>query len=131
MGAHPTGPQVWQNVPPKQTLNVEGGFKRVEDHGNIGEVDSANKRVWLPKMDFPIFEGEDARVWIDHCEAYFALYSIPEEFKVSAASLHLKGRASHWFQSCRETVELFEWLQFRLAVLNEFEVSTHTNKILE
>jgi hypothetical protein len=34
-------------------------------------------KQWMPKMDFPPFDGVDARIWIDKCNAYFSLYQIP------------------------------------------------------
>jgi hypothetical protein len=32
------------------------------------------RRGWMPKMDFPKFDGTDPRIWIDKCIAYFSLY---------------------------------------------------------
>lgn len=114
MGAHPSarpvGPQVWQPNPamPQMGLDQSGGqhnlerqLKGAKDNRSLGENELANIRVWFPRMDFPLFEGEDTRIWIDNYDAYFALYLIPEEFKVSAASLQLRGRAAHWFQVFR------------------------------
>jgi hypothetical protein len=42
-------------------------------HQNAGGVD--HRRPWIPKMDFPLFDGSDVRIWIDKCSAYFHLYS--------------------------------------------------------
>jgi hypothetical protein len=36
-----------------------------------------HRKQWMPKMDFPLFDGTDARIWVDKCYAYFALYQIP------------------------------------------------------
>lgn len=30
------------------------------------------------KMDFPKFDGEGVRIWLDNCEAYFQLYNIAD-----------------------------------------------------
>lgn len=46
-------------------------------------------------MEFPKFDGENVRIWLDKCEAYFLLYQIPESFKLMSASLHLQGNAAH------------------------------------
>ncbi|KAK1594672.1 hypothetical protein QYE76_017404 [Lolium multiflorum] len=48
--------------------------KRTEEHGG--------RKPWMPKMDFPRFDGSDARIWIDGCESYFLLYDIPVGFKL-------------------------------------------------
>jgi hypothetical protein len=50
-------------------------------------------------MDFPRFDGSDVRIWLDKCLGYFELYAIPHDFRVTAASLHMVDKASHWFQS--------------------------------
>jgi hypothetical protein len=51
------------------------------------------RRPWLPKMDFPHFEGFDARIWLD-CVAYFAMYQIPTCFLVSVTSIHMSRSAA-------------------------------------
>jgi hypothetical protein len=48
-------------------------------------------------MEFPRFDGSDVRVWLDKCSAYFQLYSIPPDFRVMVASLHMVDRAVNWF----------------------------------
>jgi hypothetical protein len=47
-------------------------------------------------MDFPRFDGTDVMIWLDKCSAYFRLYSIPPDFRVTAASMHMVDRTSHW-----------------------------------
>ena len=93
--------------------------------------DTHVSRTWLPRMDFPVFEGSDARVWIDKCESYFALYQIPVNLHVTSASLHMRDRAAHWFQSHKAMVGVLDWDQFKLAVCEEFEQHTHQDKMLE
>jgi hypothetical protein len=68
-------------------------------HPTHGERDSDQRRPWVPKMDFLVFDGSDVRVWLDKCASYFHLYGIPPNFRVRVASLHMVGRESHWFQS--------------------------------
>jgi hypothetical protein len=57
--------------------------------------DSEHRRPWIPKMDFPVFDGSDVRIWLDKCSAYFHLYSIPADFRVTISSLHMSCKASH------------------------------------
>jgi hypothetical protein len=57
---------------------------------------SESRKHWMPKMDFPHFDGVDARIGLDKCEAYFELYQIPTTIR---ASLHLLGSVAHWYQS--------------------------------
>jgi hypothetical protein len=97
--------------------------------GGGGRVDSRNQ--WLPKLNFPIFDGTDARIWVGKCTAYFAMYQIPPGLRVSIASLHMSGVAAHWFQSYKHTHGFQIWHQFVSAVLVEFEVDTHRAKTME
>jgi hypothetical protein len=48
-------------------------------------------------MDFPHFDGTDVRVLLHKCYAYFHLYCIPFDFRVTAAALHMVDKATHWF----------------------------------
>jgi hypothetical protein len=95
------------------------------------ENESSVPRSCLPKMDFPRFDGSDVRVWLDQCESYFTLYSIPDYFRVFAVSLHLSGKASHWYQSYKEMFGQLDWTLFKKAVTEEFDISTHRDKMLE
>ncbi|XP_026433313.1 uncharacterized protein LOC113330698 [Papaver somniferum] len=74
-------------------------------HGHSGEIsfgslnshrDNQNS-YRLPKMDFPHFDGENPRGWIQKCECYFQIHKIEDGQRVSIASLHLDGRADQWF----------------------------------
>lgn len=47
--------------------------------------------------------------WTSVRHILHALFMIPDAFRVSAVSLHLKGRASHWFQAYRDSLNLMNW----------------------
>lgn len=36
-----------------------------------GSEERSGRRPWMPKMDFPRFDGKDVRIWLDKCEAFF------------------------------------------------------------
>jgi hypothetical protein len=82
-------------------------------------------------MDFPKFDGSDVRIWLDKCSAYFNLYSIPPDFGVIAASLHMVDKTSHWFQTYKHSLGNHIWEHFVMAVYREFEVNTHRVKTTE
>jgi len=50
-------------------------------------------------MQFPTFDGENPKIWIDNCENYFTIYTIPKRLWVTAASMHLQGNAAMWWQA--------------------------------
>jgi hypothetical protein len=101
------------------------------DARNDLAMDMQGRKNWLPKLDFPFFDGEEASVWMDNCESYFEMYQIPAGLKVCATSMHLKGKATLWFQASRDTLGVLHWNQFKGAVLEEFEANTHYDKMLE
>jgi hypothetical protein len=70
---------------------------------HLGSNRSDSCKQWMPKMDFPPFDGVDAWIWIDKCDAYFALYHIPATFRVLAGSLHMTGPAAHWYQTYKHS----------------------------
>jgi hypothetical protein len=81
-------------------------------------------------MDFPRFDGSDVRIWLDKCLAYFQLCSIPHDFRVTAASLHMVDKASHWFQCYKHSGGSHTWEHSVLVVSREFEVNTHRVKTM-
>lgn len=82
-------------------------------------------------MDFPKFSGVDAKIWIDQCNTYFSLYTIPEGFKVSAATMNFIEPASHWYHSFKMNHAYLTWEQLQAAVVAEFEVNNHRDKLRE
>lgn len=70
---HAQNPQV-QFPPPTPVMAEVTEPKR----GNLEQG-----RNWLPKMDFPRFDGTDARIWVDKCHTFFYLVQDPR-----------------WIQSC-------------------------------
>jgi hypothetical protein len=53
----------------------------------------------LPKIQFPVFNGEDPQLWKSRCESYFEMYGVESMIWVKVASMHLKGPSTHWLQS--------------------------------
>jgi hypothetical protein len=85
----------------------------------------------MSKMDFPRFNGSDPRIWLDKCNAYFALYQIPPAFRVSTAFIHMSGSTAHWFQTYKQNPGFQQWDQFVQSVVSEFATDTHRSKTME
>jgi hypothetical protein len=64
-----------------------------ESPGGMSESD--HRCPWMPKMDFRCFDGTDVTVWLDKCFAYFHLYGIPSNFRVTVAALHMVDKAAY------------------------------------
>jgi hypothetical protein len=56
----------------------------------------------LPKIHFPKFDGTNPKIWFDNFSNYFTIYSIQERLKVIAATMHLEGNASKWWQAYKQ-----------------------------
>lgn len=98
-------------------------------HHEIGETGS--HKPWLPKLDFPKFDGTNVRIWLDKCQSFFNLYQISHGFKVQAAAIHMTDNATHWYQAFKLLNPYHDWDMFRPSVLGEFEVNTHRIKLME
>ncbi|XP_026400008.1 uncharacterized protein LOC113295889 [Papaver somniferum] len=75
-----------------------------------------------PKIDFPIFDGNNPRGWIRKCVRYFQLNMVVDAHKVDLASIHLDGRADSWFLDYQEGKPMIEWShQFSSDICCRFE----------
>jgi hypothetical protein len=103
------------------------------NHGSsqFGGSDSEPRRHWMPKMDFSRLDESDVRIWLDKCATYFQLYAIPPDFSVTAASLHMVDKASHWYQNYKHSAGNHTWEHFVVAVSQALEVNTHRVKTME
>jgi hypothetical protein len=81
-------------------------------------------------MDFPHFDGINVRIWLDKCLAYFHIYTIPPDFRVTTASLHMTDKVAHWFQSYKHSTGSHTWEHFAIEVSREFEAKTHRVKTM-
>ncbi|KAL0361047.1 UNVERIFIED_CONTAM: Retrovirus-related Pol polyprotein from transposon.6 [Sesamum radiatum] len=72
-------------------------------------------------MEFPVFNGEEARTWIRRCTRYFQMIPIPKEQKVSLASVYMQGRAELWFQGHLEKRGMPTWSELVIIILRRFE----------
>jgi hypothetical protein len=95
MGASPTSPT--PESPASSTPMQHDGSRNSGNtsptalpvHAHVGPRTSGleleTRRHWMPKMEFPRFDGSDVLIWLDKCSAYFQLYQIPSDFRVAAA----------------------------------------------
>jgi hypothetical protein len=74
----------------------------------------------LPKLQFPIFKGDQPQTWKANCLTYFHVYNIKECMWVIAAAMHMEGKAKHWLQEYKMQHELGSWNQFIDAVQEKF-----------
>ncbi|KAL2245946.1 UNVERIFIED_CONTAM: Retrovirus-related Pol polyprotein from transposon 17.6 [Sesamum indicum] len=75
----------------------------------------------IHKMEFPLFNGEDARAWIRRCTCYFQMIPIPEGHKTALASIHMQGRAKLWYYGYVEKRGVSTWQELIVNVMERFE----------
>jgi hypothetical protein len=119
-------------IPPTPThvYDDSGGasYSRGLDRGERSED---SRRSWIPKMDFPKFDGTDVRIWVDTCNTFFQLYNIAEGFKVSAATLYLRDSAAHWYQAYKMENPWHNWSTLAVVIVTKFKEKTQRGKMRE
>ncbi|CAH9093858.1 unnamed protein product [Cuscuta epithymum] len=101
-----------------------------ESDGIIGKSAPTNGFRFSPKVEFPTFEGQNAKLWIQKCERYFTLFNIPDNQKVNLASLYLEGRAASWFGHYIGSKKRLKWKHF-IADVNARFKDNLSNKVVE
>lgn len=76
----------------------------------------------IPKLQFPVFHGENPTIWLDKCLDYFQFYKVKEGLWVTAASMHMEGNAARWWQVYKLKDGLGSWEKFARAVQEKFGV---------
>jgi hypothetical protein len=74
-----------------------------------------------PKIEYPVFFGDEPKEWITQCEYIFELYNNPETQKTVQAVANFKRKASSWYRGFRTIqghppwLELIELLKIRFS----------------
>ncbi|PIN12292.1 hypothetical protein CDL12_15101 [Handroanthus impetiginosus] len=105
------------------------GEKGAQSHNSFRETkhgeDVMSTRTYssaFPKVEFPYFDGVDARGWVRTCNWYFqVLFTFPDDQKVPLAFVHFQGKAAVWFQNYLEGRSLPTWAELIVAVMERFD----------
>jgi hypothetical protein len=79
----------------------------------------------LPKLNFPVFDGESPKLQISRCEDYFDLYDVPSVDWIKVSSMHFLDPTARWLQSIGKRVRSCSWSEFCQLVLNRFGRDHH------
>ena len=63
----------------------------------------------LPKLHFPSFDGDNPRLWRDHCDMLFEVFSVNPSLKTRFAALNFKGTAATWLQTFERRGRVLDW----------------------
>ena len=102
--------------PHQQRINKEvensGGFIRREE----GRIYIPNP----PKLELPLFYGENPQEWLRKCNKYFLNYQVPENQKVDIVEMFLEGKADRWFQGLKMENSGVSWKEFEELLCKRF-----------
>jgi hypothetical protein len=87
------GPQ--SHIPANGMVHSHAPFHDADSH-SYGDAVRANHGR-LPKLNFPMFNGDDSQLWRSHCESYFEMYGVESTLWIKVASMHPEGPAACWF----------------------------------
>jgi len=75
----------------------------------------------MPKLEFPKFDGDNPRLWRDHCNMHFEVFSVSSDLKTRFAALNVKGAAAAWLQTFERRGRVTDWDTFCSAVFKRFD----------
>jgi hypothetical protein len=79
----------------------------------------------LPKLNFPVFDGDNPKLWISHSEDYFDLFDLDPTRWVKIACMHLRAAASRWLPSVEKKLKSCSWSEFKQLVMDRFGREQH------
>jgi hypothetical protein len=79
----------------------------------------------LPKLNFPMFDGENPKPWQSRCEAYFHMYTVDPSVWVQVAYMQFIGPAARWLQSIEFRLSHISWGEFCHLIQDRFAKNQH------
>ncbi|WVZ95116.1 hypothetical protein U9M48_040918 [Paspalum notatum var. saurae] len=117
---HPHPVKGTQNSPHSFSHHAENSSRPVWDSG--GSSSSIGR---LPKLQFPMFDGSQPRLWVKRSEDYFELYGVEPSLWIKVATLHFSSAAARWLPSVERRLSACTWQQFTHLVLDRFGREHH------
>lgn len=85
-------------------------------HGSLGN---------LPKLQFPLFDGDNPRLWKSTCEDYFHMYSVDPTVWIRISKMQFIRSAARWLQSVESQLATISWEEFIHMVSDRFGKDQH------
>ena len=77
-----------------------GGNQKLDVVKGKSEKTERKGGARLPKLDFPMFDGDNPREWVRRANKYFQIQGVEEELKFDLAQLHFRGKADNSSMGC-------------------------------
>lgn len=104
----------------------EAASRTTTSHQNL-DTGNSNSLKFVPKLEFPKFDGMNPRIWIKKCARYFELCKIPVDQKVNLASLYMVEKAESWVSSYLAGKRNVDWDDFIVDLTARFRDDTSVN----
>ncbi|WVZ96404.1 hypothetical protein U9M48_042044, partial [Paspalum notatum var. saurae] len=112
LGPHPPHPVTGTSIPYQQ---------HIPEHGDSFHEVVSHRSSFLPKMEFPKFDGDNPRLWWDRCEMYFEVYAVADSLKTRFAALNFSGAAATWLQTVEHKGRVHDWDLLCKLVFSRFD----------
>ncbi|KAL2230956.1 UNVERIFIED_CONTAM: Retrovirus-related Pol polyprotein from transposon [Sesamum indicum] len=118
----------------KGSSSREGAITFRQETQSPRQIGSYNT---LNKLEFPYFDGENARSWVRRCTRYFQMIPIPEDQKgrlnYGTKDILKKGEIPSWDELVKSILEKFEDLDYErvMTAFNRLQQETTVNAYLE
>ncbi|XP_072151238.1 uncharacterized protein [Setaria viridis] len=76
----------------------------------------------LPKLQFPVFEGDNPKLWLSRCEDYFEMYRVDPKIwvKVAVMQFEVSSAAARWALSVDRQLKRVPWTEFSVMLIDRF-----------
>ncbi|CAN6333957.1 unnamed protein product [Urochloa humidicola] len=81
----------------------------------------------LPKVSFPVFDGDNPRFWVSRCETYFDMYQVDPADWLRVSSMHFAPLVARWFQAIERKHTSLSWPLFCRLLHDRFGKEQHEN----
>lgn len=94
-------------------------------------IEFTDQKVYMPRVDLPVFDGNRAASWLEHCKLYFEVNNTPEHYKTRLTTLSFTGDADEWWECYRVEHPNPSWPVLVEAVFERFKLRNNTNPVIQ
>lgn len=118
--------QGWSYTPTIPGVNVVYPNGDMNRNSSSGGHQFADAVLRGPKLELPLFSGEEPIGWLEQREKFFEMVGTPREQWVNIATGHFAGKANTWFKGIGVAWQVLNWQQLCSMLLDRFaEASAH------
>ncbi|XP_074297855.1 uncharacterized protein LOC141628647 [Silene latifolia] len=115
-------------------LGLQNNGNNINNNGGTREgIPQQNTRNFNfnPRVEFPVFDGSNPRIWVKKCKKYFELCKVADDQKLNLASLYMVGKAESWVHSYMNMRLNVDWDEFVLDLCARFKENLGSNVVKE